>query len=513
MTETKRFENALYKMIVYSFGIIILWVWFLDMLFPDKLPFLGQHYYILPNPIMFLAFSVFFMLLIYLAKRIKCPETISKSEKILEWTVFSLFFVFQLIFSYSSYAYAAWDPAVIWKFALLINSGYEIDTSYLSLYPNNMLLLTYMVAMQKLSSMIPLQIFDDSIYILLIVNCIINSLTGIILYKLIKHFCGRKIAWMGWFVYVILVGTSGWIDIYYSDSLALLAPVSVAYIWVCGKGKIKYPAIGFISAFFAYIKPQSIIILIAIVIMEIIAVIKNNKEKILKRIIPIASIAAGALVAVLSVKAINYDRYDINPEGSVSMAHYFMMGLQNMGEYYQPDVDFSASFETKKERNAANWNEALKRINEMGISGLGKHAYIKALYNFSDGTFGFEHIGSYWFWETDRIVENKLAMLFTNIVRGGGKARLYTECVRQGAWLSLLFLAAVFPFVFRKENDENRQKLAGLVLALLGLFMFVMLFEARARYLYIYVPIYICIGIVCIDRLIDRFKRNKKCPS
>ena len=66
-------------------------------------------------------------------------------------------------------------------------------------------------------------------------------------------------------------------------------------------------------------------------------------------------------------------------------------------------------------------------------------------------------------------------------------------------WLTILF-AGIFS-VFQKEN---RRWTSVIMLAVIGLTVFELLFEARARYLYTYTPLYILLAVAGIQKIMRR---------
>lgn len=78
----------------------------------------------------------------------------------------------------------------------------------------------------------------------------------------------------------------------------------------------------------------------------------------------------------------------------------------------------------------------------------------------------------------------------------------------QAIWLTILMLLLFAILVMKKSEPVF---LMGL--ALIGLTLFELLFEARARYLFAYIPIFICMASLSIEELIQRGKllfRKKK---
>ena len=63
----------------------------------------------------------------------------------------------------------------------------------------------------------------------------------------------------------------------------------------------------------------------------------------------------------------------------------------------------------------------------------------------------------------------------------------------QTVWM--LILAGCFLSFFDRKNDGNSPAGPAALLALMGLTLFVLLFEARARYLYCYVPVFVLLSV------------------
>jgi riboflavin transporter FmnP len=62
-------------------------------------------------------------------------------------------------------------------------------------------------------------------------------------------------------------------------------------------------------------------------------------------------------------------------------------------------------------------------------------------------------------------------------------------------WLTVLMLS-VFSAFAQKKSEKNV-----IMLAIIGLTIFELIFEARARYLYTYVPLYIVLAMYGIERI------------
>ena len=133
----------------------------------------------------------------------------------------------------------------------------------------------------------------------------------------------------------------------------------------------------------------------------------------------------------------------------------------------------------------------------MGLGGLLAHAVRKTMTNYSDGTFGWEQEGDFYGYDTyyfegsspwfyEHIPPFYIGADYPDMVDGSFSHvwRTIVQC----AWLAVLLFGA---FSFSKTSDH---RVAVLQLAILGLTLFQLLFEARARYLFAYAPAYILLA-------------------
>lgn len=133
----------------------------------------------------------------------------------------------------------------------------------------------------------------------------------------------------------------------------------------------------------------------------------------------------------------------------------------------------------------------------------------KALSIFNDGTFAWGFEGE--FYREVFPTDNKLSLFLRSFVYNGnyemeaGNHYHIIKTVQQTVWIACLILMVIKAISSRK-NDEDDYSV--MYLSLLGLFLFVMLFEARARYLYTYIPIFIMVGSLGLLDLIDFIKQS-----
>ncbi len=498
--------SVLFTFIAAFFGIIHIGISVLNLFFSKELPLYAEHLFLYPNIVLLFSFILFGGCIYFLSRHAGLPRGVESHPAIWKWSMFVAFFVFQLVFTYNTYAYIGWDPGMLFGSAQQIIEGRFESVEYFSQYPNNILTLKYIVLIKRLSMAIGIPAISDGCYSLLVINCIINSVTGVLLYSLTKKLCGVRCALFGWFLYAVLIGTSAHLDVYYTDSIAILFPVLIAFLWICIDKTYCFVLIGLLGAFSIFLKPQACIILIAVFLIESVKLL-SSQFRTRESAVKLLFLLIGSVLGIIVGKLLSINSLGLDPERSMGLAHYFMMGLHDVGSYAGSDVDFSVSYATKAARNAANIQEAFRRIREYNFSSFANHVVKKALFNYHDGCFG--NFTADFFWLNERVCTNRLSAFLTNLIRGGGRAHPIFEAVKQATWLFVICLSSILPFRHHTFDSKTHEKTAGLMLSLIGIFLFLMLFEANARYLYIYSPIFIISALAVFSKAQNTGENNE----
>jgi hypothetical protein len=82
-----------------------------------------------------------------------------------------------------------------------------------------------------------------------------------------------------------------------------------------------------------------------------------------------------------------------------------------------------------------------------------------------------------------------------------------TATSEQAVWVGVI--VSMLGVIFIKKHEMNN-KVAALMLSILGLTTFELLFESRARYLHIYTPIYICLSILGLKNMVYEVAKLKQ---
>ncbi len=380
----------------------------------------------------------------------------------------------------------------------------NLNNSYFSRYPNNLLITLIQSVVIKFNNFLGL--FNNGLVLIIIINSIICIITLLMMYSVIKHFMGKKYGLIGFIIGAVSFGISPWVLTSYSDPMGLLFPMLLLYIYIVKtetktRTLLKFIAIIVIASIGYSIKPQTYVMFIAIVIVECIRLIKIRKALLLvplllSSVVTLSAVQNGVLFVAENVG------YDIDAEQSFGFQHWFMMGLNDEydGGYSHEDANFSASFDNSRDRNRADMEEAMNRLKEMGFIGTAIHMVKKLLMNFNDGTF----------------------TLYLVIIGDLSIYGRFLMVIEQICWLLILgmcFASALFGLdKFNKRKDpqvyEETDNFKSLVmLSIIGLTMFVMLFEGRARYIYTFAPVFAILATFGVKSVYDRIEEDDKVIS
>ncbi len=420
--------------------------------------------------------------------------------------IFLLFFV-QMVIAINIMFRTGWDARILIDYAYMKTTGQPTNLSpYFSIYPNNLLLSWIYIQIMSLTQFIlGTSEYHVFLFSLIIFNSIISCITSYLLFKTVHLITGRLfISWIAWCVYAVVVGLSPWFLIPYSDTAGILFPILMIYLYVKPKQDIRLQWVLIAACFYIgfRIKPTSAISFIAIVLVEIVSILsrKPNVKKLLSgtvsllaTIVLLHTCYTTLLPASLGVT--------LDKEKVFGPLHFVKMGLNNIsdGVYLDEDVVFTNSFNTRREQDAANLQVIKDRLKGFGFKGYLDFLVKKALINFNNGTFAWSFEGEFF-----GISYSKLslfsAILMSFVYPNSSNYHIFLT-LSQALWLTVL--SGTFLFSFRKQKTLPHRKQAMVIkLALIGLVIYVMLFEARARYLYTSLPLFILAAILGFQDII-----------
>lgn len=392
-----------------------------------------------------------------------------------------------------------WDAGTIADAAkhVVYGAGNEqVDyRSYFSRYPNNLLMSFIFIDVLKVDRSIGLlsKVYDGMIPLALI-QCAINIFTCIMVFKTARLFFKQKTAVLAYLFTLILVGASPWTSLVYSDSMCLAMPITCFYLYASNgtnkRKRIWKKALAIImSCVGYYIKPQCLIVLIAIGIYELTKILREPERVWALMLAVLLSI--GTIAGTQKWIDFRCERMgiELDPEMRLGATHFLMMGLsEGVGAYKEEDVVFSASIWSAEERQRANIYESVRRVKEYGVGVLIKHIAEKVRYVYSDGTFAWGHEGGF-FKRASGLPETKPAEFLRSVYYTDGSRYEVFKNTMQIVWFAVLILNLISPLKKMREPNFNV-----LYIIVLGITLYEVLFETRPRYLYIFAPIFCIIA-------------------
>lgn len=439
----------------------------------------------------------------------------SFAQKHLSKIMLGLAAVFTAIIFVMSYHYSfrtGWDVSYLLNTAegLVYNQPEKVMEWYYSTCQNNILLVGIYTFIYKIATIVGI---DYPYFVLLFLQSAIFSWVGYFIYRIADMIFGEekvKYTILAWFIYMALVGISPWVVIPYSDVATLFTVTLDVFLVfrIYKKGATFRNVFGAALCGFIgfYIKPQSLIFLIAVTFITLITNFKQVFSDYKNTCKKIAAIVLAYIVAMTMVQgATHFCGFDIQKENKFGITHYLMTGLNrdSCGTISVEDVDISSKEPTYDARCKANLTEISRRVEEMGIGGLLELAVIKTLVNYNDGTFGWGVEGN--FYAELYEIGNDFLRYF---LRG-----FYYEGLNHYEWFTLwmqmLWMGSLCLSVFAIKSIQDK-RVATLILSIIGLTMFELIFEARARYLFAYAPVYILLAVIGIKNIMAFFGRMRK---
>lgn len=117
-----------------------------------------------------------------------------------------------------------------------------------------------------------------------------------------------------------------------------------------------------------------------------------------------------------------------------------------------------------------------------------------------DGSFSWKWEGN--FFGEYRGLHNELAEKLQSFYYAEDNKMIYN--VLQSMWITLQILVCFFAIML----ERKKKKELFIALALIGINLFLMIFEVRARYLFLYVPYYIVAAMLGVSYIIGKLKKR-----
>lgn len=436
-----------------------------------------------------------------------------------------------------------WDVAEIYKIArYYIESGImnaspsAWPTGYLATYGNNMPITLLLILWFKLAT--TLGGSDFVLYSQILNSTAIIGAFLLTLFSAYKLY-GRKGFVVAWGIGFVLLVITPYAPITYTDTLGAFAISIIVALGVllADKSNRRRPLTAFLFGLFlvgGYLaKPTVLILIISMAILFFIYNYRNpsNLKLTRERWPVVVAMALGIVMCIVvyvsaSLLAPNIMRYSEQQidRRKLPIEHFLGMGsLRGLspwegcksGGYCADYVDWVrsddgiATLEERKEYGLWLWRKSVSDDFPVGylsfvLKKLGK--------SYTDGSFGVWGEGSngnihfYNNTDTDKTMREFFGPFGTH--------RTAVGFIRDGVWFSVLCIIALGCVVgLRYRRLGYNFWLNVFRLALIGLSLYIMIFEARARYLFLYLPVFILLTVGTLAYLARVVKdKHKQIP-
>ena len=496
------FPFALRALFCFYIAVTLLLLVFIDkslnVTFTPNVLTVSNKLLILPS----LLLLILFIGALYLLQRIQDGRSFKKelSEKqfyIIISLIFVAVYVLQLFISSHIYLKSDWDVAWIRKAAenIAVDNPDGVPISYFYSYQNNVLITYTLAFLYRVGNFfVPSHPYAVILVFVSFLVCVSVYLMVLCIYRITRS---RKLTVCGMIIGILLVALNPWIVIPYTDSIPMIFPVFAVFCYLYVKNiYLRYSLMTLSCALGYCFKPTIIIVLIALAILKLFVLI----EKLLRKKLSFKRCACMLLCIVISLgipfginKSLK-NKMGLIKDSQITMTHYFMMGLnvETDGIYNDDDVLFTKNLPNLESRQKGNISVAISRLKEMGVKGYIRLLTVKNIATYNDGTFGWGKEGTFYLEvpEDNRTVTKALrSFYYTN---EQGTHYLVFATAEQILWLFMLICICFCVLPFKtKGGAENL-----IALSLLGVSMFLLIFECRARYLFVFSPLFVILATV-----------------
>lgn len=200
----------------------------------------------------------------------------------------------QILFTYGGYFDSGWDAGKVRETVFyIVNGEYDsLDNDYFSWFPNNLFLVWLYVRIIKFAALF-MGTSDALVFSLIVFQIIVDVVAMWLVYRITYDISrSMRVTWFAYIVAFIFVGLSPWFIVPYSDGTSFATALIIIRLYqIIYKNMHKRKLIiilglclGIVSVIGYYIKPQTAIAFIAVIIVTLLNLIKIANKKILQKL-------------------------------------------------------------------------------------------------------------------------------------------------------------------------------------------------------------------------------------
>ncbi len=424
----------------------------------------------------------------------------NKTLWIISILLFIIFFALQL-YTINFIVRPTWDFGIIFKEIKKIITNLDNTSKnviYLNRFPNNRL--TFMITYVF---MMIFSIFgsSDLFYIkgMFFINMIFIDIAIVIMFIFLKKHASFKTSIIGLIFSILICPLYLYTPIFYSDTYSIIYPILILFIYMYILKDTKYKKtilflIGLIASIGMNIKFTVIIILIAIIIDMFL----KNKKKTFFKLVPISLIGfAISFIAITFSYKMFFGTIKIDMNKKIPYNHWIKMGLHGYGGWTGSDTSYFGWNMSFLEKEKYNNKEIKKILKNYGPLGYIKFLNKKVVFTWGDGSY----------YSSAKLKRSPIKRnIISRIIVADEPYNKYYLYYINGVHYAIIILMIVSAIIGIKRKNYNN---LSIYLSIIGLFLFLLIWETRSRYLYNFIPLFIVLASECISEL-DR-KVSKTC--
>ena len=463
--------------------------------------------------------AVLGILYYFLRKLPTTPRTITVFTAVTV-AVCVLFYMINVNISKCIAFYGGWDCGMVANSARWIFEGGELGyDDYYTIYSNNIPITWLLYKLYCFSSGMKAYPYNPE-FIWIQFQCVMLSLAvlcSVLLVLRVSKNLGTSVITL--IFNIAFLGISPWKIIPYTDGCTIAMPVMILFLYSMVRGRKSrwsyalWFLLMFLGCLSGIMKATCYVAVIAIVIIDIFGTVSEESD-VRSRLY---GLGGKMLLLVIAFCLASWCRqgmyqtlhYGYNPELEIGWSNYMYNGLNEdtTGACSGEGLEIVRSFAgtDKNTRIQYEMEGIRKRIDDRGIWGTIRFWLRKQVMNFNDGTFSWYQEGYFQAWEYPLNIDSSWKEPLRAFYWQDGSNYIWFTTISQGLWLfvllgviteaGMLLWTAVStirrPKYRTEENLSDRLCLSTvMIVTFIGMFLFVMLFEARARYLYNTIPVF-----------------------
>lgn len=530
---------------------ILILILFLPVLF--CVMFIGNHmdywddvkaHILVPNVLLTLVALIAFgicLRLIHIGRKVEFTKRISRYLDLTLIVFFTGFYFFCIWLSRETAFDMSVDQGIVREAAKDVAHGVPFGYQFVFSMNHNNLPITYVLGRLYRLAENWTWFHHDPEYLWVIVGCLMVTAAGFCCCEIVKKLTENVAAVLIAFaLYFATAGLSPWKAIPYTDSYGILFPVLCILLYLCsrdcermfGKALLLFFSLA-AGVAGGFMKPSAYIAVLAVIgaegirlIETIIRRIKDRKGKTSERGVQtgtgeggsggffrsavfsfLLSLLFAGLLYLGAERGMDYIVEDIgleyNEEIEATAQYFFYIGTKELttGGFSTEDYGIFGEFQfSKADRNAACMERAWERIRERGVFGTIYFCLKKLVKSFNDGTFAWTYVLFYEPFPENMIHDTRVAGYLRSLFMAGGANQAKYDTLAELAWI---FTLMGVPGIVVARKKKERYSVFSILL--MGILIYLMLFESGARYVYIFLPIFVtmCIcGMSAIEQCI-----------